>query len=39
MTKKYQLSAVNGIIDAGVNWKNITADLKANTVVFVFLIS
>ena len=29
MTKKYQLSAVNGIIDAGVNWKNITADLKS----------
>ncbi len=31
MTKKYQLSAVNGIIDAGVNGKNITADFKEST--------
>ncbi|WP_286856338.1 hypothetical protein [Proteiniphilum sp. UBA5431] len=28
MTKDYLVSAVNGIINAGDNWRNVTADLK-----------
>lgn len=29
MTKEYQLSAVNGMINVGDNWKNVTAALKS----------